>query len=378
MRWMEWDAYGEQEAALFDGLLPSTVYPLNPKIASSLFFNNPRVEVRELQKKAARKLIQFTGGTFLPKRLQWLLGRYDAFQAVQKFLAAMNLRYNNLLKAGRERRLFARFLGVIAEVDSLLDGTRILNDLPIYSVLKMHDMTIIEEYVNRLRTARQIESQFDDLDDSGRIIFPGFTHEFAKEALEFIEQWDMVDGEAAEAIQEQFSVWQTLQEAYDRITSNIDNLFAWLQANMVPDSKYKKAFKGMVAEANRRRMEVERGIIEPADGIDELETLHAKLNELFKAARDEYEATPRDADDDSPRDEPATSSAEGMIIDALQLLGLSWPGDFEPAIIKKAYRALVLKYHPDSNPNKDTTAKMQEINQAYDLLQKELRMRAAA
>lgn len=36
--------------------------------------------------------------------------------------------------------------------------------------------------------------------------------------------------------------------------------------------------------------------------------------------------------------------------------------------IKKAYRKLSLKYHPDRNPNEDTSSKMKEINEAYETL----------
>jgi len=36
--------------------------------------------------------------------------------------------------------------------------------------------------------------------------------------------------------------------------------------------------------------------------------------------------------------------------------------------IKKAYRTLSLKYHPDRNPNEEATKKFQEINEAYETL----------
>lgn len=36
--------------------------------------------------------------------------------------------------------------------------------------------------------------------------------------------------------------------------------------------------------------------------------------------------------------------------------------------IQRAYRQLAIIYHPDSNPDQDTIAKMQELNEAYNTL----------
>ena len=42
--------------------------------------------------------------------------------------------------------------------------------------------------------------------------------------------------------------------------------------------------------------------------------------------------------------------------------------DANESEIKKAFRAMSLKYHPDRNPNEDTKAKFQSINEAYETL----------
>ena len=60
--------------------------------------------------------------------------------------------------------------------------------------------------------------------------------------------------------------------------------------------------------------------------------------------------------------------------EALSILGLS-PGmnwQNNEADIKKAYRKLALKYHPDKNPNNQEEAKkkFQEINEAFAFLEK--------
>lgn len=51
---------------------------------------------------------------------------------------------------------------------------------------------------------------------------------------------------------------------------------------------------------------------------------------------------------------------------AYEILGL--PNTATKAQIKVAYRQLVKQYHPDRNPDGDTLAQIQLINQAYDIL----------
>jgi DnaJ family protein B protein 4 len=49
-----------------------------------------------------------------------------------------------------------------------------------------------------------------------------------------------------------------------------------------------------------------------------------------------------------------------------EILGV--PKNANESEIKKAYRALSLKYHPDRNPSDDAAAKIREINDAYETL----------
>ena len=57
----------------------------------------------------------------------------------------------------------------------------------------------------------------------------------------------------------------------------------------------------------------------------------------------------------------------GEAEDLYKILGV--PRDASAADIKKAYRQLVRKYHPDANPgNRDAEEHFKKINQAYEVL----------
>ena len=58
-----------------------------------------------------------------------------------------------------------------------------------------------------------------------------------------------------------------------------------------------------------------------------------------------------------------------MVADPYKVLGI--PPTASEEEIKKAYRDLSKKYHPDLNPGDESAArKMSEINAAYDQIQK--------
>lgn len=55
-----------------------------------------------------------------------------------------------------------------------------------------------------------------------------------------------------------------------------------------------------------------------------------------------------------------------MFKDYYKILGISFSAD--NAEIKRAYRDMSMKWHPDRNPGIDVTATMQDINEAYAIL----------
>lgn len=55
-----------------------------------------------------------------------------------------------------------------------------------------------------------------------------------------------------------------------------------------------------------------------------------------------------------------------MFKDYYEILGISQHASQDE--IRKAYRTMSLKWHPDKNPNIDVTSVMQDINEAYSIL----------
>lgn len=55
-----------------------------------------------------------------------------------------------------------------------------------------------------------------------------------------------------------------------------------------------------------------------------------------------------------------------MFKDYYKILGIA--PDATQEEIKKAYRVKSMRWHPDKNPGMDTTAQMQDINEAYNIL----------
>eukprot|EP00613_Pedinella_sp_CCMP2098_P072724 CAMPEP_0171915926 /NCGR_PEP_ID=MMETSP0993-20121228/14391_1 /TAXON_ID=483369 /ORGANISM="non described non described, Strain CCMP2098" /LENGTH=110 /DNA_ID=CAMNT_0012551161 /DNA_START=37 /DNA_END=365 /DNA_ORIENTATION=- len=59
-------------------------------------------------------------------------------------------------------------------------------------------------------------------------------------------------------------------------------------------------------------------------------------------------------------------AASSQSEDYYKILGV--PRTADEKELKKAYRKLALKFHPDKNPGEDAVEKFKMINQAYDVL----------
>ncbi|QGS52291.1 DnaJ domain-containing protein [Spiroplasma tabanidicola] len=70
--------------------------------------------------------------------------------------------------------------------------------------------------------------------------------------------------------------------------------------------------------------------------------------------------------DDYYSNEQQFNQEEKSLIQAYKIMGVSTSAT--DADIKKKYRELAKKYHPDVNGSKEAQKKMSEINNAYDLI----------
>jgi DnaJ-domain-containing protein 1 len=106
-----------------------------------------------------------------------------------------------------------------------------------------------------------------------------------------------------------------------------------------------------IAEAKRAMGEA---FFAMADGVD-------------PDAEPDYDYDP-DADSDSDSDTGPEPEAHMTRMEALELLGVKNSSDQEA--IGKAYRELVLKWHPDKNPGKEAevTPMFCRVRKAYELL----------
>lgn len=68
------------------------------------------------------------------------------------------------------------------------------------------------------------------------------------------------------------------------------------------------------------------------------------------------------------REEPEVSSPPSSpeCVDYYTVLGV--PSDSNEEEIRRAYKRLALRYHPDKNPDADAEDKFKQIAQAYDVL----------
>lgn len=102
------------------------------------------------------------------------------------------------------------------------------------------------------------------------------------------------------------------------------------------------------------------------------ETAHKSQREYNQGSSHRQENHSHYEQSDYRKNSYQRKTACGINLDAYyRIFGLT-PETLTPQSIKKAYRDLCLKYHPDRNRQPDAAAKFDKVQRVYVVLQKEL------
>lgn len=203
------------------------------KRKAKLSFKKPHKNLENLQIKAASTILSIVGGGYLPFRLLAVLKHYDAFWAVNTFLATMmGFSYKNLLTSTNERKLLKEYLNLLLEADSILKNSK-LNDLPLYEAIKKRNFKLVKSYIYRLR---QVSPIIDELKYS-KIKFQGKYTKFRKQAEIFLYSWQNLNEITIQRILNVHSKWSEIQQQYDQIVEEINVRIAWIDNNLSQEKR---------------------------------------------------------------------------------------------------------------------------------------------
>lgn len=144
--------------------------------------------------------------------------------------------------------------------------------------------------------------------------------------------------------------------------------------------KIRATFKKLVEKGNRPLDELlsELAFILQANDGDCQEWI-VDFQEMAKWSKNFCRENQRNQSDERQR-QKAAGQSQNMNVSILteteyfyRLFDLT-PSTLNEESLKKAYRHLVRKYHPDVNKTKEAEEKFKEISNAYDFLKKELNM----
>lgn len=324
-------------------------------------FSSPHQKISKIQLKVTKKLFELIGATYIPQKLSLLLNEFDAFQAVNRFLTAINFNYVDLLKFDEDRKLFNKILSVLVEVDTIVKNTG-FDDLPIYEIAASHDLRKIEIKTEQLRKAAIVyESLKQD-----NIIFREYKTEFLKKAIEVIEKWDTIDEQELNYIYKIHLDWLTLQERFNKFIQQAETNLSFIYAYINKENElYRIAIK-IEKKIKKLKKNILNGVINIDIGLHEFETLLQELIVIREAIETEAQ---KEEDFNDANTYYSTSLSDEQKSYLMSILNLNFPNDFNQEKIKKAFRKLAMKYHPDKGGDQE---KFIQLEEAYTLLLKSL------
>lgn len=154
-------------------------------------------------------------------------------------------------------------------------------------------------------------------------------------------------------------------------TEYLFDMGTYYKSNKTKDNRrdYHQDYKDM-QEENRRKAYEEAYKRSAEQRKQQQEYYDRFFEEMFRGAyRGQYQGGQGYRQGSSSNTTYTGSTFKSQYEKACDTLGVSYNADEYD--IKLAYRKLAKKYHPDLNPNEDTTVKFQEINSAYEFLNEE-------
>ncbi len=345
----EFDRLTGEPAPLMEGDLPKQV-----------FAGRPHDYVKNLQRRTAQELLVLVGAKYLPGRLKLLLKRFDAFQATARFLNLLGLEYSELLKNQDQRDLLNRLLGYLVEADEKRKDSG-LSEIPLYDVLKSHDMAAIEKSVDRLRVVAELRQSFGE----EGIVFQAYQTDFYAEALRLTREWADLQSREVNLILDTWARWQELQERYKRVNTEIDGRIEVIKKSAQPDSGEEQLRRKIRDQVRFLRARIEASSLEPNRGIKKLEGLLLDLHALARKVRRE-----RDSRAWSAYRRRRAVLTRKEVRERLVVLGLTSMDALDPRALRRAYHQQAMRHHPDRGGDSDRFA---QIHQAYDELVRHLK-----
>lgn len=308
----------------------------------------PEVAAR-LQRRAADALFQRLGIGPLPGVLLDSLREYDVTYALYRFCADFGVSFHALLDAddaghAAARRRLEEVVGTLAAAERAARDTP-LSVRPVVDALRASPAAA-GALLPRLEGAAIVWRR---LHASG-ITWPAFLR-FRTDSSETLVDWaarpEGVLGRilaVASEYEEQHRRWASTRAEIRRRGD--------LLRSRAP--RVRDAAARLAGEADALAEAVESGRASSDASLRRLEEILASLNDLA-ASKDEPD----------PKPGPSTAS-DPERVRCLALLGVADGASAEA--IKKAYRTLAMRYHPDYYRGADATERMQEINRAYEHL----------
>ncbi|MFL5381485.1 MAG: J domain-containing protein [Longimicrobiaceae bacterium] len=297
-----------------------------------------------LQRRAAGAFFEALGIDYLPGALVEHLGRYDVAFALWTFCEEFRLSFHVLATPAEPGHPEARerlneIVGILVDADQAARDTP-LSSQPVVDALRRSPAEA-EALLSRLRRAaivwRNLHAQ--------SVEWPRFAQFRDVAALRLVD-WTALDEATLTKISSKAAGFTAMRERFATAEEAIRSLGSELLRAADPDVQ--ALSERLLDRTGALIDELRDGRLEPPEGVREIEDILADLRDLAAVA-----APPAADPDARPRW-------------AYAVLGLPFKAGSKE--VRKQYRELAMRHHPDHDASPEATARMAEINEAYEII----------